>query len=100
MEINVRVRESAYPDNLSVDIHIDDMSVRMLSSLNADSIRDMVRPQVEAILYDIKDPDKRKEFAKAIVDGTPMSRSSSSKDESDGQASSNSDTPPRTEEGS
>lgn len=104
MEIKVNIKESGNRDmniDMLVDIHIEDMDVTDLPLFHADGIRDMVRPQVMAILrYKFRDATEEeiKLYASAIVDGTPLSRSASPKDKSDGQDSDGSDTPPRTKE--
>lgn len=100
MEINVKVRKDADSGKLYVDIHIEDMDAMKLPLFHADEIRDMARPQVEFILRGIKDPGRRKELARAIVDGTLMSRSSYAVNESGDWVSSDSDTHHHTEEDS
>lgn len=106
MEIGVNIRGSSNRDmniDMFVDIHIEGMDVTDLPLFHADGIRDMVRPQVMAILrYKFRDATEEeiKLYASAIVDGTPLSRSACQGDKSDGQDSDGSDTPPHTKEDS
>lgn len=98
METSIGVRKEGV--KFLVDIHIKGMNAMNLSSLHADEIRDMVRPQIESILYDSNDPERCKYFARAIVDGIPLPQSSSPEDESAGSGSSDIVQPPHTEAGS
>lgn len=84
------------------DIRIEDMDVFALSSFDTAEIMDMVRPQVVCILreHGIRDPLILKEYAKAIVDGTPLPRSASPEEKSDDRDFSDPDTPPHTKEDS
>lgn len=101
METSVSVRLSKN-GKFTADIHIDGIDVMELRSLDNEWLRNLVRAQVAAYLRfkeGVSDPKKLDEYVRAIVDGTPLPQSSSPKDKSVGQDSSDADKPPHTEEG-
>ncbi len=82
MEISVNTRLKGGYD-FKVDISITGLDAMKLPSFSIDQIREMVQPQVKALLLldgIVKDDAKAEEFSRQIAYGTQPSQSASEED--------------------